>query len=131
MRRLYFAHPVTMYGTPQEALALEWLRLNLAKPPIWEVVNPNSPEHAEGYLQRGMQYFLELCATCDECAFMAFPNGKIGHGVALEVQSFLDRDRPVCELIDDPIGHQRDTIEGRVLSVEETRALIAEIRGAA
>lgn len=128
-RRLYFAHPVTSYGTQQEADAIADISRNLARPPLWEIVNPNEPSHDEGYARLGMPYFIELCDGCDECVFMAFPSGKVGAGVAAEVQSFLDRGRPVSEYRGSSVSSAVESIEGRVLSVEMTRWQIAEIRG--
>lgn len=49
-RRIYFAHPVTTYGTTDEADALVDIRWKWAPPNEWEIVNPNEPHHARGLI---------------------------------------------------------------------------------
>jgi hypothetical protein len=101
--RLYYAHPLTIYNTPQEARDIELLgRLG------YIVVNPNGTEHEENYRKGGMRYFLELAAGCDLIAFRSFPDGSIPAGVAAEIKA----GSPVIEL--------PSCINRRRLDIDET-----------
>lgn len=93
MTKLYFAHPVSDFGTEFEARAVAALTAA-----GYEVVNPNSPEHQAGYRERGFKYTKEVRAGCDACAFLRFPSGVVGSGVAQEVADFRKRELPVFEI---------------------------------
>lgn len=128
--RIYFAHPITDYGTPIEAAAITLIH---ARFPNAEIINPNTPEHECGYQRAGMSYFLdEVLPSCDACVWMAFENGMIGAGVAAEVQHFEDRGCPTWEVFARTDWEDAKACM-RVLSVDETRAARAEalrLRGA-
>lgn len=114
---VYYAHPMSLYGTPQEARDIETLRAL-----GFEVVNPGTPEHQEGCKGpgNGMDYFRRIIQNeCQALAFRAFPDGKIGAGVAYEIEIARGRELPVFEL---PSGMMR-----RVLDIDETRNYLAEL----
>ena len=120
--KVYYAHPVSLYDTKVEKRDIELLQ-KLG----FEVVNPNAPEHTAAYGQRkrdgitkdnGFEYFVELAATCDLCAFRAFPSGDIGSGVGKEVASFIFADKPVIEL---PTGVMR-----RTMPIELTKEVLRD-----
>src|SRR4051812_20416503 len=92
--RIYFAHPTSMYDTPVER---QLQQRYLASHPGDVVENPNQPKHSEGYAAGGMDYFVGLCNQQDGVFFAPFANGKLGAGVAKEVNSFLEREAPVYE----------------------------------
>jgi len=106
--RIYYAHPLDIYGTPQEKRDVGTLSAL-----GFEVVNPNAPEHDQGYKTGGMDYFVKLCVQCDGVAFRAFPDGRIPAGVQKEIATFAEAKKPVIEL---PAA-----ISTRTLSVEATR----------
>jgi hypothetical protein len=93
MTRLYFAHPVSDFGTEFEAQVVAALTAA-----GYEVVNPNSPEHQAGYAERGFKYTKEVRAGCDAVAFLRFPSLFLGSGVAAEVADFRKRELPVFEI---------------------------------
>jgi hypothetical protein len=62
--RIYYAHCIAIYDTPQEQRDIETLQ-QLG----FEVVNPNCPESANGYKVLGMEYFRQFADTCDAIAF--------------------------------------------------------------
>ncbi len=93
MLKIYFAHPVSDFGTPFEERVVQSLAVG-----GFEVVNPNSPEHQAGYAARSFKYTKEVRAGCDICAFLRFPNGKLGTGVASEVADFRKRGLPIYEI---------------------------------
>lgn len=88
MLTCYYAHPMQLYGTPQETKDVQLLE-SLG----FHVINPNVPE----YKTKDMAYFCDLAAKADLVAFRSLPDGKISPGVALE----LKRARQVLELPND------------------------------
>ena len=125
--RIYFAHPTSMYDTPVEReLQQRYQQFN----PAHSVENPNQAKHSEGYAAGGMDYFVGLCNQLDGVFFAPFANGKLGAGVAKEVNSFLEREAPVYEY-DRKNGTFREveSLAGfSVMSVDETRAAIRHER---
>ena len=116
-KRVYFAHPVTDYGTALEAQIVAMLG------EAFDVVNPNAPEHAEGYASSGMPYFIELAGKCHTCAFLRMPSGGIGAGVGKEIGSFLVKGETVFE-----VTRRGEVLPPIVMTVPETRAEIADLR---
>jgi len=120
--RVYFAHPVSDYGTPRETAAAA-----VMEAVGWSVENPNQPHHQRGYDAGGMGYFEQIARACDGLAFMRFPNGAIGAGVGKEVGAALDASKPVYELFDGEV-HLVTGMPTPVLSVAATRALLTELQ---
>jgi hypothetical protein len=114
MKKVYYAHSIAIYNTPQEARDIDTLtKLG------FEVVNPNAPEHEAGYKRMGMDYFTAMIRDCDALAFRANPDGTINAGIAKEIEDALDEPSlPVFEL---PSGINR-----RTLTVGQTRATLRE-----
>lgn len=116
--RIYLAHPITDYGTPRQAEAIAALEAR-----GFQVVNPDAPEHEAGYRQQGMAYFTNLVEACGALAFLRFPGGSIGAGVAKEIQAALGLRLPVYDMdrgFDDFLGFALQS----VLSVGQTRSKI-------
>jgi len=112
---IYYAHPLSLYNKPQEARDIALLE-SLG----FTVLNPNAPEHEEGYKRLKMEYFRELVVNrCQALAFRAFPDGSIPAGIAKEVAMAQEAKYPIFEL---PCGILR-----RSLSVEQTREVLSEI----
>ena len=122
--KCYYAHCMSIYGTPQENRDVATL-----KELGFDVVNPNSPEiqakvqemkdnHASSH--GIMVWFSNLVETCDALAFRAVPGPGLGipAGVAKEVDKAIRCNMPVFEL---PCGIIR-----RGMSVEETREYLRE-----
>lgn len=110
--RVYYAHPVSLYGTKQEARDVATLE-GLG----FQVINPNGPQHQIGYEEGGMDYFTRIVQACDAVAFRAFPDGSIGAGIAKEVRAA--EGKPVIEL--------PSRVGGRALSVDDTREVLTEM----
>jgi len=125
----YFAHHITDYGTAREHDAVRTLKQH-----GFEVINPNAAEHDAGYKQQGMPYFLGLIATCDTLAFQRFPTHQIGAGVGKEIAAAANYTLPVYEIVDTELveltPQEAKAVALSSLSVEATRALLAEIRTA-
>ena len=111
--RIYYAHSISTYGTPQEARDVETLE-TLG----FEVCNPNAPEHDAGYQRDGMAHFDGVLAECDALAFRAHGDGSIPAGVAYEIAKMRERGAPVIEL---PTAVLR-----RALTVEQTREYLRD-----
>jgi len=122
MKKIYFAHSVTDFGTERQERAIASLSEH------WEVVSPDFPEHQVGYAKEGMAYFERLAASCDLLAFMRFPNGSIGAGVGKEIEAAKGAGvRWILEWFDG----QTFPVYGDptpILSVSQTRALIERLR---
>lgn len=145
--KVYFAHPVTSYGTQAEADVLEAIAKWIGHDTV--VVNPNTEEHQTNYKNRVTEqlatnfhsanpfnYFLELAMSCNFCVFLPFDDRRIGSGVMAEIQTFFDSfgsEARVYEWIPvDNLFRMRDISyfekPGRVLTLEETRERINQLR---
>lgn len=123
MARIYLAHPVAIYGTPYKAQLVERLQAE-----GWDVVDPDTPEHAAAYKARGMAHFSEVVAGCDALAFEGMPGGGIGAGVAKEVLEAWVLGKPVYRVVAGGmlwrLERNRDAtmLLSEVLTIEETRS---------
>lgn len=105
--KIYFAHPISSYGTPEEAQIIRSLEdMGLI------VINPSDKQHQDAVdkIQQQyahdrnegsrlvMEYFVKVCNACDGCVMLPFPDGSVGAGIVKEVQSFLDRGKKVQEV---------------------------------
>jgi hypothetical protein len=126
---LYFAHPISDYGTAFESKIVETLELQGLL-----IENPNQPHHQEGYARGGMDYFMDqVLPLCGGCVFLPFPGGLIGSGVAMEIEHFMDRRQQVIEVGRDPgLGTFLLSCfvldEARILSRDETRGVTKVMR---
>lgn len=134
--RLYYAHPVSLYGSDTEARIVASLTSR-----GFDVENPGSPQHqaaVKSLRESGktsedvMAYFLDQCRRCHEVAFSPFPDGKIGAGVVQEVNSFLLTGRPASEISEREGGivvlsRVTELEPSRVLTVDETRARLNQL----
>lgn len=112
--KVYYAHVMALYDTPQELRDVATLkRLGFT------VLNPNHPNYQKAAKAKGMDAFLPLVLDCDALAFRALPDGRISSGVAMEIQWAREAGRPVIEL---PGSFAR-----RYLSVTETREYLADV----
>ena len=121
--RCYLAHPVTDYGGSDRQLAAVTAINRIG----WEVENPDHSMHQEAYRQHGMQHFLDVVEDCDALAFLRFPDGYVGAGVAKEIECALRRGLDVFDVSE---GHLEpvDMMPEQILTVEQTRAKIAHLK---
>jgi len=107
-RRLYFGHPINVYGSPLQA---ELLRAISATFRTWEIVNPDGPEHEAAYKEyaktrvdgdgkpTGMGYFFEkILPTCEGGVFLPFRDGMFGKGVFGEASWLQERKFPIWQV---------------------------------
>jgi len=119
--KIYYAHPINLYGTPQEKRDIQLLDAM-----GFDVINPNNPSYQAEYLKRKedghpnpFRFFKELAVDVGNAAFRAFPDGTIGAGVYGEIMAVKQAGGLVIEL--------PSMLECRVLSVEQTRAYLCEL----
>jgi len=132
MKKVYFGHPINIYGTTTEGLLIKAIERGF---PDWEVENPNQPYHGEGYQRfkaengNGMLYFYEeVLPQMDAGVFLAFEDGMFGAGVYKEAQFLVDNGKNIFEI--DLEGGLTGLVlnESRKLSVEDTRARVYPVK---
>ena len=117
--KIYFAHPVSTYGTILEDYFLERFSLNHL-----EIINPNQSIHQEGYRQEGMDYFKKLVQSCDKLYAIGFSDNNIGAGIAKEMNWMREKGGTVMFF---PFFTEYQEMlvpcenQIKVLNVEETR----------
>lgn len=127
--KIYFAHPVTDYGTERQAKALAALRAHFVDDlgrRHFEIENPDQPHHQAGYAEHGMEYFKAIVGECSHLAFMRFPDGSIGAGVGREINWAHIANLHVYEVFDGRLYPTPDK-PSPILTVEETRETIAAL----
>lgn len=117
--KVYYAHCIAIYNTPQEQRDVA-----LLKALGFEVVNPSEPWVDEALAsipkEERMYWFEHFADECDAIAFRGLPMSHIiPAGVAKEINWFMARNKPVIEL---PWG-----LTTRVISVDQTREYLREI----
>lgn len=117
---VYYAHPLSLYDKPEEAADVEAL-----KKAGYRVDNPNDPAvEARFQATKDFAVFTALAASADAVAVRAFPDGKLGAGVAKEALAGLERGKRVFELRGgaEPFHPlTADEVRSRALTVEQTR----------
>lgn len=104
--KIYYAHSLHLYDTPQEVRDLYVLR-KLG----FQVENPNFPTHHHKCAEirntysdydegssKIMEYFTSVIEDCDALAFRAHIDGRIPSGVGMEVRKALELNIPVIEV---------------------------------
>ena len=126
--RVYYAHPMSWYDTPEEAADVAALEAA-----GHEVLNPNNVAYAakvQDLRARGlghmvMEPFMRAVGECDALAYRPFKDGRLGAGVAKELMEAIVLKHFVIRL-----PHLvTNTNQGRadlatVLTIEETRERI-------
>lgn len=123
-KKVYYAHFMGIYDTPQEKRDIETLE-SLG----FEVVNPNnaktSKEFKEALNKTPTSYelafnrvFGNMVRSCDVFAFRSLPEGSISSGVYLELQYAETTNKLIIEL---PSNTER-----RRMSIDATRQALRE-----
>ena len=115
-KKAYYARPISIDGTPQAARDMALIEsLGFAPYPVSE----DKAEAIRQYRAGGMEAFKPYVLASQALVFRAFPDGSIGRGVATEIEWAQAAGIPVME-----IPRQ---IARRTLSVEDTKAMLAEL----
>lgn len=114
--KVYYAHPLNIYNTPQEQRDLDTLATLFGAE---NILNPNTRELDTLYKRNyDMNMFFDLVRACDVLAFRPTPFGKITAGVAAEIQVAKESGKLIIEL---------PNFIGRNMSVEMTREYLSEV----
>lgn len=106
--KIYFARPLSNYKSLQDLRDLE-----LIQKLGFEIINPDKDEFTRLYKEKGFQIFNDAVKECDGLIFRSFVDGKIGSGVASEIQTAREEGLFILEL---------PTItSNRILNIEDTR----------
>lgn len=105
---IYYAHPISMYGSNQEFLDITFLTFAGLR-----VVNPAKLSKFAESVDDRMEYFCSLVKKCDCLAFRSFDDFKIGAGVMKEIRTMDSKGGMVIEL--------RPRLFDRRLTVQQTR----------
>tara|TARA_R110000796_G_scaffold181330_1_gene297923 strand:+ start:55379 stop:55786 length:408 start_codon:yes stop_codon:yes gene_type:complete len=123
MKKVYYAHFMGIYGTPQEKRDIQTL-VDLG----FEVINPNNWVMSDrftkeikihGYEVAFDSVFLSEVRDCEVFAFKALPDGRIPGGVAWELREAQKRDKLIIEL---PSG-----MHARSMGKDDTREYLKDI----
>ncbi len=125
MSKIYFGHPIHLYGTPKEAELIRQIQSAFPH----SVENPGAKLHQEKYKEyaektgNGMNYFFEeVLPLMHAGIFLPFEDGKFGAGVFKEATFLKEKSKPIWEINQDGLVNIIDTLDAkRALSVEETR----------
>lgn len=119
--KIYFAHPVSDYGSLREKECLEQIQKHF---PGAEILNPNQDVHNEAYLTEGMAYFERLVMACDCVVAAPFADGEWGMGVFREAETVSRKGGKVFEL--HKSLREIDIKDIRPLSINETKRRVRE-----
>ncbi len=114
--KVYYAHPINLYNTPQEKRDIETLEAL-----GFEVVNPNTDEHQKNYqayketVTYSFDYFINIVKQCDAVAFRSFIDFKISSGVGEEI------------LVGKIVIELPTLLTERILTVYETKERLKEL----
>jgi len=85
-KKIYFAHPISTYGTNIEKESISILEEN-----GFDVLNPGAKEQQDDFIifrknnpNDYMKYFDDLVLRCDSFAYLPFRDDKIGAGIVYE-----------------------------------------------
>ena len=116
-KTIYFARPTALYDSPSDIRGYAVL-LSAG----YQIVDPNSPLHQLGYRASGMSWFLSLIEDeADALAYMTYPDGSIGAGVAREILEAHLHGLPVYRIVDRELLLETEMPQ-RILSIAQTRA---------
>lgn len=114
--RAYYARPISVDGTKQADRDMALIAaMGFEAYPVAD----DKVAALERYRAVGMEAFKPYVLDCAVLVFRAFPDGSIGAGVAKEIAWAQEAGIPVIE-----IPRQ---ISRRTLSVEDTKAMLAEL----
>ena len=115
-KRAYYARPISIDGTPQEARDHALIKgLGFVPYPVGQ----EKEEAIKQYRAGGMEAFRPYVQLSEVLFFRSFPDGTIGAGVAKEIAWATEARVPVVEF--------PRQIARRPLSAEDTRAMLAEL----
>lgn len=129
--KIYYGRPVTHYKSNRDRNKViraiyGWFYgdVNVLDSAI-QIIDPDHPDHQEGYKQRGMDYFRELVATCNVGVFQPMYDGAWTPGVIAEAKVLRDLGRSIFTVVDGQLQPLDLDELDYILTVEQTRGRIA------
>jgi len=113
MNQAYYARPMSIYGSLQEARDTD-----LMEKLGYKAIDINKEELQAAAKDKGMDVFKPIVISASALFFRSFPCGAIGAGVAKEIKWAKEAGIPVVEL--------PSCIGRRTLTVEQTRETLSE-----
>lgn len=96
MTTVYYAHPMSWYGTEPERADLQLLATEFET-----VINPGASDVKLAFSHwqhTPMEFFLNLVSTADALVYRTFTDGKIGAGVAQEILHALIHNKAIIRI---------------------------------
>jgi len=115
--KVYYAHPIPLYGTKQESNERKHIIKNF---PEAEIVDPGTFQDNPKKQREGMEFCLRLVRKCHALVFSKF-KGKITSGVGKEVNYAIERKIDVFEINGPKLHRIEKPVE--YLSIMETIGL--------
>ena len=115
--KVYYAHPMPLYGTKQESNEREQIINKFNKV---EIIDPGSFQDNPEKQREGMKFCLKLVRKCKAVVFSKF-KGEITAGVGKEVNYAIEKKIDVFELNGDKFHKIDKPVE--YLSIMETISL--------
>ena len=111
MPTIYYAHPMSWFGTPDEAKDLDYIKQRFSE---YTVVNPAEFKEGNGGMDL-MDYCLSRVRASDALIFRGFVSsgGLVGSGVAREILEAMVNGLPVWRLnsyLGRPNGRGKDPV---------------------
>ncbi len=142
MKKIYFGHPINVYGTELEELLLALIaahcqELSQGLGGVWIVDNPGDKHHQDECLAwkirtgNAMDYFYSsVLPQCSAGIFLPFTDGQYGAGVHGEARWLMERGWPIWGIsYKGKIKKIYQLREMPALSVDETRKRIRDAQG--
>jgi hypothetical protein len=119
MKKVYYAHPMYLYGKPQEKRDVQLLE-DLG----FDIINPGADDYQEKFLEWNrdnkpddpMDFFYDSIDECEIVAFRANPDLRVSAGTWGEVNYAKRCGKLIIEL---PV-----LLSARGLSIDDTRELL-------
>lgn len=126
--KIYFAHPMSTYGTSTEKKAIAKIKKHFGE--LAEVLNPSDEQFVAAikviYPHTGMCVFDLIAAKADIVVAMPYADGRHGAGVFSEITAAHRAGKKIFEISDAFIIEELNYFECEALSVSETRHRIRQ-----
>jgi len=131
MKKIYFAHPYSYYGTLIEAEAIIKIKEHFGED--WEIINPGTKEvqyafkkYQKANPENYMPFFAKIVEECDAIICMPFITGEIRAGVRYEAEA-MNRSKGFIYTINHDyhiIGMNLPALLDDCVSIYRTRELL-------
>lgn len=132
-KKIYFGHPINVYGTKLE----KELLIKIAKAlPDYAIENPGRKHHQKNVRHwikktgNAMNYFFSVVLPKSQAGiFLPFRDGKWGAGIVGEAEFLHNKGFPIWQITFDGIISKVNLAKIQALSIKETRSRIRDTSG--